>query len=129
MSATDTPDPNGRSGAPPVRDVATVDDLLGVFGADGLQRLTDRMLDEAAGRLRRIGAALARGDGWAVREEAHALRSAAGFVGFAALQAAAGALEDAAAQGAGDRLAALGRRLSAAYADARRAAAAGTQGA
>ena len=129
MSAADAEDPNGQAGAPPVRDAETVADLLGVFGAEALQRLTDRMLDEGADRLRRIGAAVARGDDWAVREEAHTLKSAAGFVGFAALQAAAEALESAAARGSSDRLGALGRRLEAAHADARRAAAAGIQGA
>ena len=121
MSVADRPHPGKSATDSAARNQDTVDDLIGVLGAEALQNLTLRMLKEATDRLGRIDAALGRGDTDAVRDEAHTLSSSAGFLGFTALQEAAAVLELAAATGDTDGLAALFDRLTATHAEAGRA--------
>jgi two-component system sensor histidine kinase RpfC len=76
--------PGERAG--PVLDDAKLASLARLDNGDGfLAQVIDEFIEDAAGIVERIAAAAAAGDAHTFRDEAHALRSSAGYVGATAL--------------------------------------------
>ena len=71
---------------PPALDPVKLANLAKLDAGDGfLAQVIDDFLEDAAGLIERIAQAAAAGDARAFRDEAHALRSSAGYVGAAGL--------------------------------------------